>query len=246
MEFSPFNPVIQLCLRGMAAEEQDAATALQLFTEAWDTATNDHEKFLAAYYIARQQRTVADTLHWLETALEHANKVDEVSVSTALPALHTRIADCYSKLGNNEQAEVHQSAATQHRDHPTDTGPFYHGTRADLQVGDLLTPGGSSNYQDDLQMNHIYFTAMVNGAGLAAALARGDAPERVYIIEPTSAFENDPNVTDQKFPGNSTRSYRSLSPLRITGEITEWERPTPEALQHYRNKLNQSSGEIIN
>jgi hypothetical protein len=74
--------------------------------------------------------------------------------------------------------------------------------------GDLLTAGRDSNYQTELTMNHIYFTALANGAGLAAALAKGDGRERVYIVEPTGSFENDPNVTDKKFPGNPTRSYR--------------------------------------
>jgi hypothetical protein len=80
-------------------------------------------------------------------------------------------------------------------------------------------------------MNHIYFTALVNGAGLAAALAEGVGPERVYIFEPTGSFENDPNVTDKNFPGNPTRSYRSEAPLKIVGELTEWVRQTTEDIQ---------------
>src|SRR6478735_6921108 len=99
-----------------------------------------------------------------------------------------------------------------------DKGPFYHGTRADLKVGDLLTAGFRSNYRPEVIMNHIYFTALVNGAGLAAALASGEGRERVYIVEPTGSFENDPNVTNKKFPGNPTRSYRSTDPLKIVGE----------------------------
>jgi hypothetical protein len=86
-------------------------------------------------------------------------------------------------------------------------------------------------------MNHIYFTALPNGAGLAAALALGDAPERVFIVEPTGPFENDPNVTDKKFPGNPTRSYRSRDPLKIIGELNEWVRQTPEELQNWRKNL---------
>ncbi|WP_071527370.1 NAD(+)--rifampin ADP-ribosyltransferase [Nodosilinea nodulosa] len=132
------------------------------------------------------------------------------------------------------------------KDKPSDQGPFYHGTRADLQVGDLLTAGNSSNYKPKLKMNHIYFTALVNGAGLAAALAKGDRRERVYIVEPTGEFENDPNVTDKKFPGNPTRSYRSQAPLKIVGEVTDWVRQTPEELQKWREKLARSNGEIIN
>ena len=99
-------------------------------------------------------------------------------------------------------------------------------------------------------MNHIYFTALENGAGLAAEIAAGDGAPRVYIVEPTGAFENDPNVTDKKFPGNPTRSYRSSAPLKVIGEITDWTRLTPEALQAWRDRLTalraDERGEIIN
>jgi hypothetical protein len=131
-----------------------------------------------------------------------------------------------------------------------DEGPFFHGTKADLREGDLLTPGFRSNYRPEVVMNHIYFTALVDGAGLAAELAPGDAPPRVYLVEPTGELENDPNVTDKKFPGNPTRSYRSSEPIRVIGEVTEWTRLTPEALQAWRDRLAgllaDERGEIIN
>ncbi len=131
-----------------------------------------------------------------------------------------------------------------------DEGPFFHGTKADLRVGDLLTAGFWSNYRPDVLMNHIYFTAVIDGAGLAAELAAGEAAPRVYTVEPTGAFEDDPNVTDKKFPGNPTRSYRSREPVRIVGEVTEWTRLTPEALQAWRDRvtaiLEDEHGEIIN
>ena len=130
-----------------------------------------------------------------------------------------------------------------------DEGPFFHGTKADLQVGELLTAGFRSNYRPSIVMNHIYFTALRDGAGLAAELAAGDAPPRVYAVEPTGAWEDDPNVTDKKFPGNPTRSYRSAEPLRVVGEITDWTRLTPEALQTWRDRLaviEEQKGEIIN
>ncbi|MGA8265650.1 MAG: NAD(+)--rifampin ADP-ribosyltransferase [Ignavibacteriaceae bacterium] len=129
---------------------------------------------------------------------------------------------------------------------PSDKGPFYHGTKADLQVGDLLIAGNKSNYKPELKMNHIYFTALVNGAGLAAALAKGDGSERVYIVEPTGSFENDPNVTNKKFPGNPTRSYRTQTPLKIVGEVTDWLRQTPEELKKWHEKLGKNKGKIIN
>src|SRR6478609_8121855 len=119
-----------------------------------------------------------------------------------------------------------------------DEGPFFHGTKADLQVGDLLTAGFRSNYRPEVVMNHIYFTALPDGAGLAAELAPGDAAPRVYLVDPTGEFEDDPNVTDKKFPGNPTRSYRSSAPLRIIGEITGWTRLTTEQLQTWRERLS--------
>jgi len=131
-----------------------------------------------------------------------------------------------------------------------DDGPFFHGTKADLRVGDLLTAGFRSNYRPEVVMNHIYFTALQDGAGLAAELAAGDAPPRVYLVEPTGTFEDDPNVTDKKFPGNPTRSFRSRDPIRILGEVTDWTRLTPEALAAWRERLavilNDEGGEIIN
>ena len=136
-------------------------------------------------------------------------------------------------------------------DDPLDDGPFFHGTVAPLGPGDLLTAGRRSNYRSDVVMNHVYFTAIVDGAGLAAEvaaeLAAGDPVARVYRVEPTGPFENDPNVTDKKFPGNPTRSYRTREPLRIVEENTEWTRLTPEALQSWRERLaTLRQGEIIN
>lgn len=127
-----------------------------------------------------------------------------------------------------------------------DNGPFYHGTKADLQIGDLLTAGFQSNYRPEVTMNHIYFTALVNGAGLAAELSKGNGEPRVYIVEPLGDFDNDPNVTDKKFPGNPTRSYRSKEPLKIVGEVTDWVRLTPEELQKWHDRLANITGEILN
>lgn len=131
-----------------------------------------------------------------------------------------------------------------------DKGPFFHGTKADLAVGDLLTAGFRSNYRPDVVMNHIYFTALPDGAGLAAELAPGEAAPRVYVVEPTGAYEDDPNVTDKKFPGNPTRSYRSRAPLRVVDEVSDWRRQTPEALRQWRQRLAalgaHERGDIIN
>jgi len=247
MEFNPSNNVINLCVRGMGMEENGKPDdASRLFLQAWNEATNDFEKYIAAYYVARHQDNVPDKLKWLETALQFALKVNNEAVISGFPGLYSKIAKCYEALGNVDNAEKNFELANSFTGDPSDKGPFYHGTKADLLVGDLLTAGGNSNYKADLVMNHIYFTALANGAGLAAALAKGEGPERVYIVEPTGSFENDPNVTDKKFPGNPTRSYRSLAPLKIVGELTDWVRQTPEQLQAWREKLSNNKGEIIN
>ena len=247
MEFNPSNNVIKLCVQGMGMEEKgELEEASRLFLQAWNEATNDFEKYIASYYVARHQESVRDKLEWLKTSLQFALKVNDDSVKAAFPSLYSNIARCYEDLNDDDRAKQHVELAASFTDDPSDKGPFYHGTKADLQVGDLLMPGGSSNYQADLVMNHIYFTALASGAGLAAALAKGDGRERVYIVEPTGAFEDDPNVTNKKFPGNPTRSYRSQAPLRIVGEVTDWVRQTPRELQNWREKLASSKGEIIN
>jgi len=247
MEFNPNNNVIKLCIEGMGMEEKGKpGEASMLFLRAWNESTNDFEKFTAAYYVARHQKNVSDKLKWLETALKSALRINDVSVAGAFPSLYSNIAKCYEESGDADNAKKNHELAISSRDTPSDSGPFYHGTKADLQVGDLLTAGYGSNYKSELTMNHIYFTAVANGAGLAAALAKGEGRERVYIVEPTGSFENDPNVTDKKFPGNPTRSYRTQAPLKIIGEVTDWVRQTPEQLQQWREKLANVKGDIIN
>lgn len=220
--------------------------ASKVFLQAWNEATNDFEKFISAHYVARHQKHVSDEFDWLQTALQYALKVNDDSVKAAFGSLYTRIAKCYEALNDVDNAKRSYELANSFKERPSDTGPFYHGTRADLQVGDFLTAGHSSNYKSELTMKHIYFTALLNGAGLAASLAKGDGPERVYIVKPTGSFENDPNVTDKKFPGNPTRSYRTETQLEIVGEVTDWVRQTPQDLQKWREKLANNKGEIIN
>lgn len=247
MEFNPSNPVVKRCLEGIdMADNGKPEAAGRLFLQAWHEATDDLEKFIAAYYVARYQENYADRLQWYETALQFALAINDDSVYSAFASLYAHIAKCYERLGDPAQAKKHDELATTFADKPADNGPFYHGTRADLKTGDLLTAGRSSNYHSGVIMSHIYFTAMVNGAGFAAALAKGDGHERVYIVEPTGSFENDPNVTDKKFPGNPTRSYRTKAPMRIVGEVMDWVRQTPEAIQQFRERLAKNKGEIIN
>ena len=247
MEFNPNNHVVKLCLQGMDMEGKGKpGEAGRLFLQAWNEATNDFEKYTAAYYVARHQKNVADKLKWLEAALQFALKINNDNVSGAFPSLYSGIAKCYEDLGDFDNAKKNSELSIAFTGKLSDKGPFYHGTKADLKVGDLLTAGNRSNYQHEIIMNHIYFTALVNGAGLAAALAKGNGRERVYIVEPTGNFENDPNVTDKKFPGNPTRSYRTQAPLKIVGEVTDWVKLTPEELRKWREKLANSKGEIIN
>jgi rifampin ADP-ribosylating transferase len=121
-------------------------------------------------------------------------------------------------------------------DHGHITGPFLHGTRASLAPGDLVVPGRPSHFRPDRPLAHVYFTTRAEtaawGAELAAALSDAPSPEgRVYEVEPTGPFEDDPNVTDKRFPGNPTRSYRSRDPLRVVREVPDWPRHTAEELQ---------------
>ena len=246
-QFDPNNKIIQLLLQGMGMEDSGKPEeASLLFSKAWSEATADFEKFIAAYYVARHQKNVSDKLKWFETSLQFALKVNDEAVKSAFPSLYLNIAKCYEALSDPDKAKKHFELSHSYKGMPSDPGPFFHGTRADLRVGELLTAKGESNYKSGLKMNHIYFTAVISGAGLAAALAKGDGSERIYIVEPTGDFENDPNVTDKKFPGNLTRSYRSQAPLKIVGEATEWLRQTPEDLRRWQEKLADNKGEIIN
>jgi len=113
---------------------------------------------------------------------------------------------------------------------------FYHGTKADLKPGDLLAPGFGSNFAERA-LKHIYFSATLEAATWGAELAQGDAPGRIYIVEPTGKFEDDPNLTDKKFPGNRAASYRSSESLRVLGEVADWQGHSPEQLQEMRDNL---------
>ncbi len=247
MEFNPNNNIIKLCIQGMNLEEKGKpGAASRIFLQAWNEATDDFEKFTAAYFVARLQKNVPDKLKWLETALQFALKINNDAVKAAFPLLYSNIAKCYEDLNDVDNAKKNHRLANEFKVKLSDKGSFYHGTKADLQIGDLLIAGNNSNYKPELKMNHIYFTALVNGAGLAAALAKGDGRERVYVVEPTGSFENDPNVTNKKFPGNPTRSYRTQAPLKIVGEISDWMRQTPKELKKWHEKLAKNKGEIIN
>jgi rifampin ADP-ribosylating transferase len=117
-------------------------------------------------------------------------------------------------------------------------GMYLHGTKADLDVGGLLVAGRESNFEQGRVMNYVYFTATLDAATWGAELAAGEGRGRIYIVEPTGAFEDDPNVTDKRFPGNPTQSFRTSEPLRVVGELVDWVGHSPERLQAMRDGLD--------
>jgi rifampin ADP-ribosylating transferase len=130
--------------------------------------------------------------------------------------------------------------------HPIDlTQTLYHGTRADLLPGDLIGPGYSSNYGQRKQASWVYLAATLEAAIWGAELATGEGRQRIYIVEPTGEIFNDPHLTDKKFPGNPTKSYRSRQPLRVTGEVLEWQGHTPEQLKTMKDFVERMRAEGI-
>lgn len=122
---------------------------------------------------------------------------------------------------------------------------YLHGTKADLKPGDLIEPGRASNFGERRSAAFVYLTATLDAATWGAELAVGDGPGRIYVVEPTGPMEDDPNLTDKKFPGNPTRSYRSRAPLRVTGELTGWTGHSPEQLQAMREGLARLAAQGI-
>ncbi len=120
-----------------------------------------------------------------------------------------------------------------------DPGPFFHGTKAALRPGDLLEPGYSSNFGEQRKASYVYLTATLDAAVWGAELAFGEGRGSIYRVEPTGPFEDDPNLTDKKFPGNPTRSYRTRHALRIVGEVEDWEGHPSEVLQTMRDHLEE-------
>jgi len=119
----------------------------------------------------------------------------------------------------------------------TDAPRFFHGTKADLQPGDLIEAGRTSNFGTRKKAAYVYLTATLDAATWGAELAVGDGRGRIYVVEPTGPIEDDPNLTDKKFPGNPTKSYRTRHPLRVTGEIVDWQGHPPEQLRAMKESL---------
>lgn len=122
---------------------------------------------------------------------------------------------------------------------------YYHGTKADLKTGDLIEVGFVSNYGTKRKSKFIYLSETLDAATWGAELAFGDGKERIYIVEPTGAIEDDPNVTDKKFPGNPTKSYRSQHPFKVVGELTDWKGHSPEQLKMMKDHLEKLKEQCI-
>ena len=120
-----------------------------------------------------------------------------------------------------------------------EAGVYLHGTKADLAVGGLLVPGRESNFEAGRRMNYVYFTATLDAATWGAELAAGQGRGRIYLVEPTGEFEDDPNVTNKKFAGNPTHSFRTRDPVRVVGELVDWVGHSPERLRAMRDGLDE-------
>lgn len=247
MSFSPANPIVKYALQGMQLQAANQhAEALQVFNQAQGEASTAFEVFLATYFMATAQTTAASQYQWLLKAVEAALASEDTGAKSALATLYTKLADCCKQLQQEKEALSYNALAAEAINNFSDEGPFYHGTKAVLQPGDLLQAGRVSNYVGDLTMNHIYFTALLPGASLAAALAKGEGSGMVYLVEPSGPFEPDPNVTDKKFPGNLTRSYRSTAPLKVIAVVPDFEKQSEASVKQWREKLANSKGAIIN
>jgi len=129
--------------------------------------------------------------------------------------------------------------STETNDDPN-TQQFFHGTKAQLKQGDLISPGFNSNYGKRKEALYVYLTATMDAAIWGAELALGDGPGRIYIVQPTGPIGDDPNLTDKKFPGNPTRSYRTRDPLLVIGEVTDWEPHSPERLKEMKDAVERA------
>lgn len=246
-EFNANNNIIKLCMKGMLEEEKgNREEAGECFKRAWDESTNDYERFLSSYFMGKYEKDLKEKISWLEKSADYGLRLEDEAIKSALRSLYLSIAIYYEDLGDSKKSKANYEMSNKYENLPSDRGPFYHGTKADLRIGDLLITDRHSNYNPDLKMKHIYFTGLVSGAGLAAVLAKGKGKDRVYVVEPTGEFENDPNVTDKRFPGNLTRSYRSKYPLRIIGELTDWEKLSPEEIKKWHERIAKNKGNIIN
>lgn len=123
---------------------------------------------------------------------------------------------------------------------------YFHGTKSDLKIGDLIEVGFNSNYGQQKNAQYIFLTATLDAAIWGAELAAGDGRERIYLVEPTGEIEDDPDLTDKKFPGNPTQSYRSKSPFKVVGEVSVWQPHPPEQVKAMKDHLQRLKEQGIN
>lgn len=234
-----------------AAKEAPTEAARHAATAAGDAAAAAYLHPLAS---ATQLRHILGAATHAARAAELARDDDPVVAEYVITAAAKRadptvraVLERYPRApgGRSRVAQLIRRLDSLLRDPPPpprvvdDPGPFFHGTRADLRPGDLLQPGRRSNYGPRRPANHTYVTATDNGAPLAAALAVGDGPPRVYLVEPLGTLEDDPNVTDKRFPGNPTRSYRTTEPVRIVAEVHDWTPPSADVVAHLRARMGE-------
>lgn len=234
-----------------AARDATTEAARHAATAAGDAAA---AAYLHPLRAATQVRHLLGAAAHAARAAELARGDDPVVAEYVVTAAATRatpvvraVLDRYPRApaGRSRVAVLVQRLDSLLRDPPPtprrvdDPGPFFHGTRADVRPGDLLTPGWRSNYGSRRRSRHIYLTASREGAPLAAELALGEGPGRVYRVEPLGTIEDDPNVTDKRFPGNPTRSYRTTEPIRVVEELTDWTPPPPELVEHIRATMGE-------
>jgi Rifampin ADP-ribosyl transferase len=141
-----------------------------------------------------------------------------------------------NKSGNNHKETIHSPFIQ----------TFFHGTKADLKIGDYIKIGVNSNYGQNNKAKYIYLTATLDAAIWGAELALGEGGERIYLVEPSGSIEDDPNLTDKKFPGNPTKSYRSKHPFKVVGEITIWQCHSPEQIKAMKDGLVKLKEQGIN
>ncbi len=242
MNFDPNNKIVKLCVSGMVMEFD----SLTIYKKAWEESELDFEKIISAYFLGKTLTDLNEKLYWFKVALDVAIKSDEYYLKSALKILYEKIGEVYEELGNIEFAKENFDKATEQEAMPLEKATFYHGSRAALEIGDMLLPGFGTNNEDDLVIKHVYFTAILDSAGLAASFASGDGEEHIYIVEPTGEYENDPNLTDKKFPGNMTRTYRSTSPLKIVGEVGDWRKRSKEDREIWFENFKKNKGKINN
>lgn len=147
-KFDPKNKIIGLCMIGMNMEEQgDSEGAMTVFMTALNESANGFEKFVVTYQIAKYEKNIQEKLKWLEKTLQYAIKSEDCGVRSTLSTIYFCIAKCYEELGNSKKAKTNLELSNLYNTEPKDEGPFYHGTRADLQIGDFLVAGKNSNYK---------------------------------------------------------------------------------------------------